>query len=104
MLPAAAIIICSSVQAGPNWQHGFISGITFVDDYILVALSSGPPDNCAGTPSGFMRINSTNKAMQSYVTGLWLRGDASQVPIYIYTDPPPSAGAYCVVRQVNPLS
>lgn len=102
MLSAAALIACSGAQAGPNWQSGFISGITFIDDYILVAFSTGTPDNCAGSPSGFMKINAANKSMQSYVTGLWLRGDASQVPMYIYTDPPPSAGAYCIVRQVNP--
>lgn len=102
LLCTAPLLACSGAQAGPNWQSGFISGITFIDDYILVAFSTGTPDNCAGTPSGFMKINAANKSMQSYVTGLWLRGDASQVPMYIYTDPPPSAGAYCIVRQVNP--
>jgi hypothetical protein len=103
-LSTVALIACSSAQAGPNWQSGFLSGITYIDDFILVAFSGGPPDNCAGSPSGFMKISAANKSMQAYVTGLWLRGDASQVPIYIYTDAPPSAGAYCTVRQVNPMS
>jgi hypothetical protein len=102
MLSAAALITCSGAQAGPNWQNGHISGITYVEDYILVAFSSGPPDNCAGSPSGWMMIESNKKSMQAYVTGLWLRGDASQVPMYIYTVAPASPGAYCTVTQVNP--
>lgn len=91
-------------QAADYYRSGYISAMTYIDDSVMVMLNNGPTGNCSGTPHGWMRIPATNKAMQGYVTGLWLSGMASQTPVYIYTDSPPSAGAYCTVRQIHPQS
>jgi hypothetical protein len=93
-----------NAQAAFNYLSGYIIGITYLDDSVMVMLNTGVPDNCVGSPSGWIQIPATNKAMQGYVTGLWLAGNASQTPVYIYTQGLPSPGAYCLVKQINPQS
>ena len=47
-------------------------------------------------------IGSSNTGMIAFVTGLWMRGDASQVSVVVYTAGVDST-AYCQVNQIDTL-
>jgi hypothetical protein len=88
--------------AGPNYIHGFISNVTFTDDEVMIMVNAGLPDNCAGTPWGWMRIPATSKTMAAFIIGLWLRGDAQSTNLTVYTDG--LVSGYCRVTQIDPVN
>lgn len=106
VVAAAALVAFLAVgeraHAGPDYLSGHISNVTFGANSVLVMLDTGLPDNCAGSPYGWMLIPGGAKVAQAFVLGLWLRGDAAQTSVYIYTTSPPSSGAYCEVTQIDP--
>jgi hypothetical protein len=105
LLSVALLATAGSASAqDSNYRGGYISAVTFHEDTVMVMLNVGPTGNCSTSPHTWMQIPATNKAMQGYVTGLWLSGMASQTLVYIYTNPPPSAGAFCTVQQIHPQS
>jgi hypothetical protein len=95
LLPAPA------ARAESYYVLGSITGITYMDDTVLVQLSSGVPGNCAGTPYGWMRVPPSNRAMIAFVTGLWMRGDAASVTVVLYTSGIDGSG-YCAITQLDP--
>lgn len=93
----------TSVWAYASWQDGHISNITYGADFMLIMLDTGVPTNCAGTPSGWMKIPAQNKPMLAFVTGLWMRGDASQISVTVYTDGIGASG-FCEINQIDPVN
>ena len=84
-------------------QDGRISNITVVGNTVLLMLDTGMPDNCAGSPHGWMQIPEANKVMQSLVLGMWLRGDAAQTYVVVYTNAR-TGGGYCQINQIDPAN
>jgi hypothetical protein len=92
--------LASSAVAGPNYVQGHISNVTFAGDSVLIMIDAGFPDNCANTPSGWMLVPPEYKPLSAFVLGLWLRGDAAQVQVTVYTEA--LAGWYCRISQIDP--
>lgn len=88
-----------AASAGPNYIAGHISNVTFNGNEVLVMIDSGQPDNCAGA-SVWLRISPEYKPINAFVLGLWMRGDAAQVNVMVYTAG--IAGAYCEITQIDP--
>src|SRR5262245_15244875 len=87
-------------HAASTYQSGRISNVTFGTTSILIMLDTGLPDNCAGSPYGWMVVPDTYKSMTAFIIGLWLRGDQSQVAMTVYTDG--LVNGYCRVNQIDP--
>jgi hypothetical protein len=101
---AAAILtlMTHSAQAAPTYLTGRINDVTFSWDWVMIRLDAGIPDNCAGTPSGWMKVQPEYKAMTAFVIGLWMRGDAAQTVVTVYTDG--LVGGYCRITQIDPAN
>ena len=101
---AAAVcgMLSNSAQAAPTYMSGHITNVTFAQDWVMVMLDTGLPDNCAGTAYGWMKIPPEDKPMIAFVTGLWMRGDAAQVVVTVYTDG--LVGGYCRIAQIDPTN
>jgi hypothetical protein len=92
----------SAAIAQPTYITGHMIDVTFAWDYVLIRIDAGLPDNCAGTSYGWMKIPAENKSMNAFVVGLWMRGDAQQVPMTVYTDG--LVGGYCRITQIDPAN
>jgi hypothetical protein len=53
----------------------------------------------AGVDLGSCNVAGT-KAMTAFVLGLWMRGDAAQTLVVVYTDP--LVGSQCTINQIDP--
>jgi len=91
----------ASAQTAAIYVSGHISNVTFAQDYVMIMVDSGLPDNCAGTAWGWMKVAPENKAMTAFVIGLWMRGDAAQTNVTVYTGG--IVGGYCRVDQIDPV-
>ena len=89
-------------QAQPNYESGHITRVSYVQTGVLIMMDGTLATNCAGTPDGWLMIGSSNTGMIAFVTGLWMRGDASQVSVVVYTAGVDST-AYCQVNQIDTL-
>lgn len=90
-----------TANASTTYQVGRINNVTFSGDSVLIRLDSGLPDNCTGTASGWMLVPASAKPIQTFVIGLWLRGDAAQVTVTVYTNAGVVSG-YCQIDQIDP--
>ena len=95
-----ALTPAQTAYAYDNYQVGHINRVSFVSTGVLIMLDSGTPANCAGTPYGWMIVSSSSTPMVAFVTGLWMRGDASQVGVTVYTTGIDPTG-YCQVSQID---
>ena len=101
-LVSAVLALCTwTAEAAPTYQSGHIIDVTFNGDSVLIRLDAAVPDNCAGTPVGWMAISSTYKPMQAFVTGLWMRGDLGATYVTVYTSG--IANGYCQIGQIDQL-
>jgi hypothetical protein len=91
----------SNAQTAQHSVTGHINNVTFAGDYVMIMVDAGLPGNCSGTSWGWMKIPAENKAMAAFVIGLWMRGDASQILVSVYTDG--LADAYCRITQIDPV-
>ena len=64
----------------------------------MIMLDTGTPDNCAGSPYGWMLIKEKNITMVNTVLHMWLNGKKN---VTIYTSGRTGNG-YCVINQVDP--
>lgn len=93
--------------AGSALETGHIVAMSVVDgnggppNGVVITLDSGLPDNCSGTPFGWMWIPATSSAITAYVLGLWLSGGAPSVSLTVYTSGLSSNG-FCQVTQIQP--
>ena len=86
-------------SAGPNYISGHIYEVTFNGDEVLIRIDAGMPTNCAGGPT-WMLVPPEYKTMRAFVLGLWMRGDAAQVNVMVYTSG--VVGSYCQIVQIDP--
>lgn len=97
----ALVASISVAHAGLAYQSGRISNVTFGQQHLQIILDSGLPDNCAGASYGWMTVPANAKTMQAFVLGLWLRGDASQTSVVVYTNGGIVNGV-CIIDQIDP--
>ena len=85
--------------AGPNNVYGNLNGYSTVPGGLLIMVDTGIPDNCAGTPYGWMIIAEEDKAMLAVVL-MRVNQDLMGVGVY-------SAGVFyqgfCRVTQLQPV-
>jgi hypothetical protein len=102
----AALLLLSSfygtvAHAGPNWLGGSISSLTSATGGLLIMLDSGIPDNCQGTPYGWMLIKEVDRALTAVALTMWATGRKAGT---VYTSAPASVGGYCVITQLQPVN
>jgi hypothetical protein len=98
LVAVAAGLMATNAYAGNITGH--ITRVTYVTDHLMIMLDSGPPADCSATPFGWMMVAAANKPMAAWVTGLWMRGTASQVAISVYTSGIDSTG-FCQIYQLD---
>jgi hypothetical protein len=91
--------LSATASAGPNYVSGYISNVTFNGTDVLIMIDAGLPDHCAGA-SAWMRIAPEFKPINAFVLALWMRGDAAQVHLMVYTSG--AEGGYCQIVQIDP--
>ena len=91
----------ASAQIAPTYVSGRIIDVTFAQDFVMIRVDTGLPDNCVGTAWGWMKVAPENKAMTAFVVGLWMRGDAALTNVTVYTGG--LVGGYCRVDQIDPV-
>jgi hypothetical protein len=96
----SALLVARPAFAFDNYQFGHISRVSFVPNAVLIMLDNGIPTNCTGTPAGWLMINASSGPIVAFVTGLWMRGDASQIQLAVYTGGIDSTG-FCQVSQID---
>ena len=102
-LAAVATLISLPAHAFDNYESGHITRVSYLGDFMIITVDTGVPTNCTGTPFGWMAIPVANKAMQAFVTGLWMRGDALDKSFTFYTAGIGSTG-YCEIGQLDTQS
>src|SRR5262245_6822135 len=78
---AAVLCMTGHAHAAATYQSGHISNVTFSSTSVLIMLDTGLPDNCVGSPYGWMVVPDSYKSMAAFVIGLWMRGDQGQVSV-----------------------
>jgi len=87
------------VSAGPHYQSGTISNITSTKDGLRVKLDSGIPDNCEGTPYGWMLIKQEHTTMITVALAAWASGKKTGT---FYTSGRENGTGYCLISQFDP--
>lgn len=82
---------------GPTWLSGKLTNITTVRGAMLVMLDTGVPENCQGTPYGWMLIREQDKVMVNIVMAMWA-SDRRDATIYTVG----MVGGWCEIEQVDP--
>jgi len=93
----SALTFSSPALPAADYAAGTIVNITSSAAGLFVMLNAAAPDNCAGTPYGWMRIPESAKTM----IAVTLISRIQNVPVVIYTSGIDSSG-YCLVNQVDP--
>jgi len=83
--------------AATDITSGNITNLTSTSSGVMIMLSGTLPDNCQGTPYGWMLIPQEYKAMTAVV----LLAYQNKQGIAVYTQPSTSGG-FCTINQVNP--
>lgn len=94
------LMLSLSTHAGSGHQFGKISNLTAVTGGIMIMLDSGLPDNCAGSPYGWMLIKQSNTAITSVVLATWLTGKKQGT---VYSSGRENGTGYCLVTQFDPV-
>jgi hypothetical protein len=100
LLSGLLMMAAQLAGAANGYISGHIVSSTFVGDAIYIKVDAGLPDNCAGSPFGWMVIPASAKPMAAYVIGLKLRGDLSQPLVTVYTTGRDASG-YCQIDQLQ---
>ena len=97
-----SITLSASVSAAPTYISGHIYDVTFAGDSVMIRIDTGLPDNCVGSPYGWIKIPPEDKPMAAFVVGLWMRGDEASTNVTVYTNG--LVGGYCQAGQLDPES
>ena len=62
-------------------------------------LDTGLPDNCEGSPYGWMLVKQECSAMTSTTLALWI---ADKRSVTVYTSGIQNGSSFCVINQVDP--
>lgn len=86
--------------AGPNYTYGKMTDMSAIAEGLLIRINAPVPDNCAGTPYGWMLIPATNKPIMAAAMMFWATGKRTAE---IYTVPATTTGpnAFCTVTQLD---
>lgn len=94
-------IFSVSALSGSHWTSGYISNLSSTGVGLLIMLEGKAlPDNCEGSPFGWMKIKSENKTMISVALTVWTKGDKQ---VTVYSSGLDSTG-YCVITQFDPAN
>ncbi|MCL6270744.1 hypothetical protein M3P05_12500 [Sansalvadorimonas sp. 2012CJ34-2] len=89
----------SSSFAAEEYVSGNISNLTAIESGIMIMMDKGMPDNCKGSPYGWMLIENENSFLGATVLSIWLKGKRSGT---IYTSGRPGGKGFCIVNQFDP--
>lgn len=109
LLCGLGVFCAAPAIAGSNFEAGHIVAMSAVDgnggppNGLVIRLDSGLPDNCSGTPFGWMWVPASSSVITAYVLSFWLSGNTSSVSVTVYTSGLSSNG-FCQVTQVQPSS
>lgn len=84
--------------SAPSWTSGNLTNITSTSSGLMIMTDGSLPDNCAGTPYGWLLIKEANKTIVATTLATWLSGNKA---VSVYTSGMDASG-YCVVTQVDP--
>lgn len=84
--------------AQSSWKSGTVVDLTSGEGYMLIRLDAGMPDNCAGSPHGWLMIPRKSREIQVLLLTFYTMGKKSGT---IYTSGRPDGG-YCEVTQWDP--
>lgn len=93
--------ILTFINAGVNYQHGNIKNLTAVTDGIMIMLDSGLPDNCLGTPYGWMLVKEEHQAITAVILSAWASGNKLGT---VYTSGRENGKGYCLIDQYDPMN
>jgi hypothetical protein len=95
---ALAVFQANNVAAAESYLSGKITNITSTSAGLMLMLDTGLPDNCEGTPWGWMLIPKAETTMISVALAMYTSGRLS---VTVYTNPRAATG-WCTVNQFDP--
>jgi hypothetical protein len=93
------LLVSLNAYAANSYQSGKIKNLTATTGGVMVMLDTGLPDNCEGSPYGWMLIKQSNTAITSVVLAAWVAGKTQGT---FYTSGRPNGTGFCVVIQFDP--
>ena len=93
------VLFCGYAGAGETYLAGYVVNMTSLPEGLMIMLDTGVPDNCEGTPYGWMIIPEDNKTMVAVAMMAYLQSDRE---ITLCTDGSFYSG-YCRVNQAHLL-
>lgn len=94
------VLLWSPVSFGAStYLSGNIKNLTTTTQGLLIMLDTGLPDNCEGSPYGWMSVKQECSAMTSTTLALWIAGKRS---VTVYTSGIQNGSSFCVINQVDP--
>lgn len=94
------LFVSSYVVAGPTYVSGAMSAITSIPQGLLVRIGNSVlPDNCSGSPYGWMLLPEANKTMVSTALAMWVSGNRSAT---LYSAGIDSGTGFCLLVQFAP--
>src|SRR5213592_1506271 len=97
LLGFCGLALALPALAASSWLSGTITNITASSGGLLIQLDTGVPDNCAGTPYGWMLIPESARTM----VAVTLITRLQNVGVTVYTTGRDGSG-YCIINQVDP--
>jgi hypothetical protein len=95
------LLFSFSAIAGPDYQSGKIVNLTAGTYGIMIMMDSGAPENCEGTPYGWLLIKQEHTAIVSVVLAAWASGKKEGT---VYTFGQKNSTGYCLVSQFDPVN
>lgn len=96
-----ALFVSVVGRAAENHQTGDIKNLTATEKGIMINFGTGSPDNCDGTPHGWLLIKQENTALTSVVLAVWVSGNKSGT---VYTSGLENGSGFCIVNQFDPAN
>ncbi|MBV1876822.1 MAG: hypothetical protein KUG79_04175 [Pseudomonadales bacterium] len=87
--------------AGPGYQTGKITNLTAGIPGIMIMIDNGLPDNCEGSPSGWMLIKQEHTVLTSVVLAAWVSGKSTGT---VYTTGRENGTGFCLINQFDPVN
>lgn len=80
-----------------HWLSGNINNITTMRGAMLIMLDTGVPDNCQGTPYGWMLIRQEDRVVVNMVMAMWA-SERRNATVYTVG----MVDGWCEVQQIDP--
>lgn len=88
-------------SAAGSYASGSISNLTVTRSGIMIQLTSNLPDNCDGTPYGWILVKQENTAITSVILALWVSKNTYGT---FYTSGRENGTGYCLLNQYDPTN